>query len=402
MTLKELKAMISEGIAEAFNAKSVDQQKKFSEMIDTKIAEARKPEQREKLVNQAGSEQEFDKKLFIGEYFSALFKRDPLEMRSFYDKYKAVTAAIVTGTEGTAAGVIPTLVFNEVARITSEKSLVMQLCRRFPQNSQVIDLPTVTTGLSVTYTAEMYAKAGTKPVFSKVTFTLKKPAAWVPISDEMIEDSVINIVDLIIELIGEAFATDIDNQAFNSTGGTPYTGIFADTGVNEITMDAGDTAFQNVEADYLSDMIAQIASTAVGGSAFFMHRTIFNIIRKLKDNDGQYIYASPAATNLVVPDGSIKPVGTVWSYPLYTNDQLPALTASAADTSFVAFGNMKNLWIGTKNEMKLSVSTEASVTINTVLTSAFENNFTVIRAEARRSLALALPAAFAKLTTAAA
>jgi HK97 family phage major capsid protein len=355
----------------------------MSKLLDEKLKEATKPEKRKSLIDELG-EAKLESVEKQGKFWKAYFERDK-------EALKAVTNPMQEGTDSLGGFLVPVETMAEVLRLVQEQSVAYQFARKVPQKSDIMTVPVKDSGPSVTYTNEANLKAGTGLTFKQVVLTLKKPACWVVLSQELIEDSIVDIVGYINEQIAEAFAQDLDDQAFNATG-TPYMGIFADTTVNQVTMASGETAFTDLTADHLADMLSSVVSNALAGARYFMHRTIINIVRKLKDTtSGQYIWAGPV--------GGDPP--TIWGYPYSLVEQMPALSDSGVSTNFVVYGNLKHLLIGTKNELRVRQSDEASVTIDGTLTSAFEANLRVIRAEARRSLAVGLGAALVRLRTAA-
>jgi HK97 family phage major capsid protein len=124
-----------------------------------------------------------------------------------------------------------------------------------------------------------------------------------------------------------------------------------------------------------------------------MHRSIRSIIRKLKDNEGAYIYQAPSAN---AP-------ATIWGYPVVEVEAFPASTDTAADTSFVLFGNLrKAAWVGVKAG-GLSVMLSNQATVSEVGGESdlnlFEQDMSALRFVERIGYVEVLPLAVTKLTT---
>jgi len=366
----------------------------ISQILEQKLKALQKPTER-KLAIAQGGEEELSGKEAAAQFFKGVFRDDPREVEKAYAIYeragrKAVTAPQSVGSGAAGGYTVPDDVAAEIARIEGEESIVLRLASVFPQSHTNLYIPTATDRPVVTYTNEAAAKAGDTISFGRVQSTLKKRAVWVPLTEELIEQSLIDMVGFITQLIAESFARDTDNQAFNGTG-SPFTGIFSDAAVNQVTMGEGDTSFAKVDFNDLSDLIAALESAALPGAAYFMHRSALNLVRKLSDGSGSPLWAPPAGAT----------PASIYGYPVYANDQLPAYpTDDAADTNFMAFGNLRHCRVGRKKDLRIRVSDSASVTINGALTSAFENNLLIIRAEDQWAFSIAAPKGLARLKTA--
>ena len=284
---------------------------------------------------------------------------------------------------------VPTLIANEIAKITEQKSVLYPLVSKFPQGSPIYQLTTQSVKPTVTYRDEAVAKAaGAKQTFGRVTYTLKKPTCMMVLTNEQLEDNIMRagLLDFTIEAMGAAFGRDFDISCFQDAA-SPYEGILHDTGVTSITM-AETTADTGLSFDYLSQLIAAVSSEASGGAAFFMHRTVLHRLRREKDTTGQYIWAPPAAG---MP-------GTILGYPVHLMENgAPTLAAATATVKFLVFGDMSYARCGEAKALTFKMSDVATVTLDATDTSMFQSNMLAILGEARRSFAVAVPAAFAKL-----
>lgn len=313
-------------------------------------------------------------------------------MRALLAGDKATCKALTTEQSGQSpddaqAGLlIPVELRNEVLRI---KETQYGLARRDmfylpfsgPGNSRVI--PSLGTSVSVYWTEEGAKKKSTQPKFSIVTQTLKKLAAIVPMTEEIIEDSAINLTTLIATLFAEATAKEEDLQFFAGIG-NPWTGILNNGSVNIILQATGDV--NQLTADDLLDMIDGTPSGALVGAKFYMHRTILSILRKLKDIDGNYIFQAPTAG---LP-------GTVWNYPYETSDAFPDKASVGVGDPYILFSNLKQAAVfGDKQQLRVKLLDQATITDvddSTVINLA-EQDMIALRVVERVGYVLALPKA---------
>jgi HK97 family phage major capsid protein len=319
-----------------------------------------------------------------------------LFMKALLRGDKEACKALTTSTTGTSpddadAGLlIPTELRAEVLRIAETqyglaRRDMMYLPFSGPGNTRTI--PTLGTSVTVKWTDEGEKKTSTQPKFSIVTQTLKKLAAIVPLTEEILEDSAINLTQLLGALFAEAVSKEEDLQFFAGTG-APWTGILNNGLVNKVVQASG--AASQLTADDLLDMIDATPTGALAGAKFYFHRTILSVLRKLKGSDGQYIYQAPANG---LP-------GTIWNYPYETSDAFPALSTVTDGDQYILFGNLKQGAIfGDKQQLRVKLLDQATITDSdgsTVINLA-EQDMVALRIVERVGYVVALPAALTVL-----
>lgn len=354
-----------------------------AQALEDKLKELDKPNLRKAIVDDklGGDETKVAKYEKIAKFYKALIERD------------VATLKVLSGATGAAGGyLVPDELYKEIVGLAYEKSVVLPRARHFPMKSDTLNIPARGTAPNV-YWVDQGAQItlDTAMNFGQKTLSAKKLAAIVAVTDELLADSVVDLVDYINAEVAEQFALEFDNQALTGTG-SPITGILGDSNVNTVTMATGKTAFTDMTADDLSKMIDALQSVALPGASFILHRTILGHVRTLKDSNNNYIWAPPAGNQ----------PATIWSYPYLLSDKMPALSETAADTAFVIFGNLKYFFVGERAEMKADLSTEAAVTDGGTLKSAYEYDWTLLRFIWRVGGVVGVPAAFAILKTAAA
>lgn len=310
-------------------------------------------------------------------------------MRALFDGDKAAAKALSTSSTGDddpkAGLTIPTELRNEVLRIAESQYGVarrdfMYLPFTGPGNTRTI--PALGTSVSVFWTDEGGKKKSTQPQFAIVEQTLKKLAAIVPMTEEILEDSGINLTQLIATLFAEAVAKEEDAQFFAGTG-NPWTGILYNSQVNSITTEG---AASDVTADDLLAMQDETPSGANDGAKYYFHRSWLSQLRTLKDNQGRYILSGPAGG---AP-------GTLWDKQYETLDVLPARTDAEQGDPVIIYGNLKKAAIfGDKQQLRVKLLDQATITDaddETVINLA-EQDMVAIRIVERVGYVLALPKA---------
>jgi HK97 family phage major capsid protein len=201
------------------------------------------------------------------------------------------------------------------------------------------------TDVSVFWVDEAGSISSTQAVLGQETLELKKLAAIITLTRELLQEQEIDFVSFLGSRVAEGFAKAEDEAFFKGDGTSTYgsfTGLLENANVNEVTMGSGDTAFTDITAETFIDMIDATPQGALANSKFYMHRSILNLVRKLRedavsagDGKGGFIYQMPA-------DGR---QGNIWGYPVVEVEAMPTKLNSAAATSFVLFGDLRKATI---------------------------------------------------------
>jgi HK97 family phage major capsid protein len=254
-------------------------------------------------------------------------------------------------------------------------------------------MPKLTSGVQVYWIGEGNTITNTQPAFGELKMVAKKMAALVPITSELLADTAIAIANLLMTLFAQAIAKEEDRVVFSgnvSGAGDPFNGIMFDPDVNASVMASGATGFTDLDGDFLADVVASVSPATSGGARWYMHRTVFNVVRKLhsltydgssKSSDGGYIYSQPQGTD----------PGTIWGYPYTLVETMPSITDSAVSTPFIVFGNLMHYYIADRQQMSVARSEHVG----------FAQDKIYLRVIQREAMAAAVPEAFTVVKTAA-
>lgn len=260
------------------------------------------------------------------------------------------------------------------------------------------------TDVTVYWVDEGSVIRSTQAVLGQEELTLKKLGAIVTLTSELLEDTEIDFISFLGSRVAEGFAQAEDEAFFKGDGTSTYgsfTGLLVATDVNEVTMSG--TTFASMDAEDLIDMVDATPAGALEGSKFYLHRTIMSIIRKLRadavsasDGKGVYLYQAPA-------DGGPE---TIWGYPVVKVEAMPSASDTAADTSFVLFGNLRKACILGIKASGLKMSRFNAGVVKNVANNADINLITTdreaVRWVERTGYIRIIPTAVTKLTTASA
>lgn len=250
-----------------------------------------------------------------------------------------------------------------------------------PMASSTMRIPALTDSVEVFWLGENKTIDQTKATFHMVELVAKKLCCLIPLTGELLQDSSIPLANLLANLLAEAVAAEEDRVIFTGStiAGDPFNGILNVAGTVVITMEVGETAFTDLNYDHLIKLPSRLPKSARNGSSFYMHSTILELVSFLKDKEDRYIWTAPQGER----------PGRIAGYPYDEVDQMPDITETAADTPFVIFGNLKNVYLGDRLRMSIRTSEDAG----------FKDFVTFLRMIQREGIVVALPGAFSILKT---
>jgi HK97 family phage major capsid protein len=215
-------------------------------------------------------------------------------------------------------------------------------------------IPTLTAYGAPAVTAAGSTIADTEPTFSSILLSPFKISGLVPIANELIADNTFNISAVIAEAMGNAIGFSVNNFLTVGTGTVQPTGI-----VNAAGSGVASTATV-LRADDLIDLAFSVDGMArtLPSVGFQVNTATLGAIRKLKDDDGQYLLD-------VVAGGP----STILGFPVFEN---PAMAAVGSGNKSVIFGYLNDYKVVTTS-LEVAVSSDAQ----------FEKDVTVFRYSTR-------------------
>ena len=226
-----------------------------------------------------------------------------------------------------------------------------------PMKRDIMNIPSLESRPQVTWTEENASKSTTTAHFGQVTLTVKKMAAILYASDELIDDaSEIDIVNFIIGLFSEAIGEEEDRVVWRGNGTTEPTGIVVAQAAGTI---AGRTCSGNLSIDNMIDLLYDLPAKWQKSAKIYVHRTNIRELRKLKNANNNYYWSEPVAVGLAP---------TFMGYPVVETNEL--------GEDQIYFGDLKKTyWLGDRQKMTVKISQDTET--------AFTKDQTAIRVVSR-------------------
>lgn len=231
----------------------------------------------------------------------------------------------------------------EVERLTNDYGVVSRLADVRKTDRDSVTLLAGTNEISFTRTGEATAQDAQKLTYSATTVALDKYIATLVFTSEVIEDAAINLWNDAANEIARARAKLFDQLVFtDATYGILYD---ADTGDAYKTHSVG-AAITNFDADDAMDAKYKVVSSVRRAGRYFMHPTVFNMLRQQKEaTTGGYLFGPVGEAVQPMIDG----------VPVELVDILPEKGAIGANAPFAAFGDLSRIKMHVKRVLETKV-----------------------------------------------
>jgi HK97 family phage major capsid protein len=213
-------------------------------------------------------------------------------------------------------------------------------------------VPRSTGFVTSAITAEGAQITESDPTLSTVTLGAYKYANYFEVSQELANDSPVNLLDFLARQAALSLglgATGYGDDLINGTGSGQPRGLLLDaatgvTGPAGTASGLGTQGTANQGTDALWNLVGSVAEPyAEAASAAFLMRNATNVgIRKLRDTSGQ-------------PVNGLTDRRSLLGYPVYTD---PFMPAAANGAEYIAFGAMDRYFIRIVNGIRFERSDE--------------------------------------------
>lgn len=275
---------------------------------------------------------------------------------------------------------LPGAISSEIIQKTQEASAVMQLARQVQLPGTGITIPMITGDPEAEWVAETAAKPISNPSLSKKVMTPYKLAVIVPFSDEFARDYKA-LYDALVARIPGALAKKFDNTVFN--GSAPGSGFNV---LTNCTAQSIDTNASGEGGVYAALVAADIDISAHDGdlNGFALSPQARGEMLSALDKDGRPIFINN------VSDGAIpRLLGHPVQYSRGMYFAGNATSGTSGSSGYVAAkpdvlgfaGDWTQASYGTVEGVKIDISNQATLTINSNAVNLWEHNMFAVKAE---------------------
>ena len=321
-------------------------------------------------------------KLQLSRY--ARYHAELAEEQEKLEKVLGVTkAAMQEDTDSEGGHLLPAPHEAEVLRALADEAVVRPLARKVTLTSKTLDWPGGDNAVTASIIAEEGTITESNETFTNKQLVAKKFAALGTASLELLQDSMINLLDYYLTVASEKIALLEDDEALEGDG-TNFTGISAASGTNSVT--AGGTAAT------LAKEIGQVKFAGPQQSrrnaAWIMNSQTAGYLVGVSDSDGRPLLNAEDIGRILsrqVGEGVGLGEGTILGNPVFTSDEI-AVTAGTPDTANVYYGNFRGLIFGDRTGIDFAVSEHVAFTTAQIK----------LRVIKRTAILVAIPSYFTK------
>lgn len=251
----------------------------------------------------------------------------------------------VKGTTTAGGHTVPTSFYDQLVEHLIEVSGVMQAGPTILRTTsgENLQIPKTTAHGTAAITSENSAITASDSTFGQATLGAYKYGRLVQVSRELVEDTAVDLLGYLARDCGRSVGNAFGAHAVTGTGSSQPAGVV--TGST-----AGVTGAASVAgvftADNLIDLYYSVISPyrASSSCAWLMRDATIANIRKLKDNDNQYLWQ---------PSLVVGAPETLLGKPIYTD---PNVAAVAATAKSVLFGDMSTYFVRMVNNIRFERS----------------------------------------------
>ena len=322
-----------------------------------KTAEARQMNQREDMQIAA----EVIRGIYLarqgkpGQYQSAIEK----EADHYKRKYGRQTRAMSLGTDSSGGYLAPTYFSDMLYEAIARSSLVRKFATIIPmQGNEVINIPTMTAGLSASQTSEASTTSGVQPTFSQKQLTTKKIVTKTrPVSVEMIEKANPAIVQLLLQHAQIEILKKEDSLVFGTSGNgirasstnLVATGTAAD-GYYSISYDEMISLESGLDAQYLIGDDIQGSGIITGAPQYWLPHALKQVLKGKKDGTGRYLDETRELRN----------ENKIFGHGCQRVLSLPDGSSLASTDKVAVFGNLAHVWCGVEPGFRIAIADQGA------------------------------------------
>lgn len=242
-----------------------------------------------------------------------------------------VMNALKEGSDSDGGYLVPDEFENQLIQKLHQENVLRSISHVIQTSSGDHKIPVVASEGTASWLDEEAAYTESNSSFGQVTLGAHKLGTLIKVSDELLNDSAFDLTNYISTEFARRLG-DSEEEAFLTGNGTGRpTGILNDSngakdGVTAATADA-------ITFDELIDLFYSLKEPYRKNAVFLMNDSTVKAVRKLKDQNGQYIWQP--SVQLGTPD-------MILNRPVFTSQYMPTLSAG---NKIALFGDFSYYWI---------------------------------------------------------
>lgn len=278
------------------------------------------------------------------------------------DEYKAFMKYARKGTDGTTVDerkdlsvaddegggyLVPEDYRQELIQALPDQSVMRNYARTITTSRDQIKVPTVDGSMSWYWTDETSLPNTSDESFGQLVIPVHTSTGLIKTSRQLLEDSAFDIEAFIQEEFTNSLALEEDDVFLNGNGQSKPEGLLQNAGIQENRV-AQTGSSGTLTADDIIDLEYDVEEKYASNGVFMARRKIVRELRKLKDQNDNYYYGSPA--NADEP-------ATFDGYPIVKPSTALDNEISTGNQPII-FGDFSHYWVVDRVDMSMQRLTE--------------------------------------------
>jgi len=263
---------------------------------------------------------------------------------AFWDvlRGRGISNVLSVGSDTSGGYLVPEEFANQLVEALTEQNVFRQIAQIVSTSREKLKVPIATVSGSASWMEENEAIPESDSAFGQVILQAYKLGTLMRASTELIEDSAFNIQNFIAREFARRIGIKEEEAFCIGDGIGKPAGVFTEGGAL-IGTTVADT---NISFDDMIDLFHSVLPPYRMHAVFLTHDNTLKHLRKLKDNNGQYLWQPAVKEGM--PD-------TILGKPVYVSPFAPELKAK---TTPIAFGDFSYYWIADRRDVRFKVLNE--------------------------------------------
>ena len=251
-------------------------------------------------------------------------------LNALRSNFRQVSNVLMEGTDASGGYLVPSEYDSRLIEALEQENVIRNLGTVI-QTSGERKINVAASKPAASWVEENGELVFSDPTFDQVILDAYKLSVAVKVSEELLADNAYDLETFLINSFGSAIANAEEEAFLVGDGVSKPTGIFHDVKGGQIGVTTSGNA---ITADEVIDLIYTLKRPYRANAAFITADSTLAVIRKLKDENGQYLWQP--ALSAGEPDRLL-------GYPVYTSAYVPAI---ATGQPVLAFGDFSYYNIG--------------------------------------------------------
>ncbi|KAB7640489.1 phage major capsid protein [Bacillus sp. B3-WWTP-C-10-D-3] len=230
-------------------------------------------------------------------------------------------------TTTTGAITVPKSLSNVIVEKLVEQAPLFQRAKGFTPVSGTLEVLREQNIGDATFVGEMDPAEMSDFTFDKITLEQRRAATAIELSQQLVNDSGIDVINYAVNVLTRRLARKIDETVLNGDKTKKqFEGILTSTKVETFTSKAAN----EIALDELLDLTLAVHPDHLSGAVFIMGRQAFNKVAKLKDAQGNYHVVKDVVNG--------RPTYKLFGHEILIQEKMPAFDTGAISVVFANLG----------------------------------------------------------------